>query len=175
VTSLSTHVFPDNELYTLHELDNTLTLQQVPAAPNGTSSLLANVTITPLNPPAGAVFAAAEILIPPPTSKFPVPYIYVSNRNTGKQDPRGDTIAIYERTTDPNEPLRKIKDVYTGLDQVRSMAIGLATNGGDEYLVAAGFSGSGGVVVLKRTDGGQGLEEVARNTDIATRTSFVWL
>lgn len=152
-----------------------MTLQQVPAAPNGTSSLLANVTITPPNPPPGAKFAAAEILIPTPTSKFPVPYIYVSNRNTGQQDPRGDTIAIYERTTSDIEPLRLITHVYTGLDQIRGMAIGLETNGGDEYLIAAGFSGSGGVVVFKRTGGGQCLEEVARNTAIATRTSFVWL
>lgn len=172
---LSTHVMIDGELYTLHELDSTLTVQQIPAAPNGTSSLLGTVNITPPNPPAGAAFAAAEILIPPPTPKFPVPYIYVSNRNTGTQDPQGDTIAIYERTPNSQDALTLVTHVYTGLDQIRGMEFGLETNGGDEYLVAAGSSGSGGVIILKRTDGGRGLEELARNTDVATRTSFVWL
>jgi 6-phosphogluconolactonase (cycloisomerase 2 family) len=166
----------NEELYTLHELDNTLTLQQVPAAPNGTSAILANVTITPPNPPAGAKFAAGEILIPTPTSQFPVPYIYVSNRNIGTQDPRGDTIAIYERTiANGNVGLTLITHVYTGLDQIRGMEFGLATNGGDEYLIAGGCAGSGGVVIFRRTDGGRGLEEVVRNTDVPTRTSFVWL
>jgi len=165
----------DDELYTLHELDNTLTLQPVPAAPNGTSPILANVTITPPNPPTGAKFAAGEILIPKPTSQFPVPYIYVSNRNIGTQDPRGDSIAIYERTTNGAEALTLITHVYTGLDQIRGMEFGLETNGGDEYLIAGGVAGSGGVVIFKRTNGGGGLEEVVRNTDVATRTSFVWL
>ena len=55
------------------------------------------------------------------------------------------------------------------------MEIGRAENGGSAYLVAAGVAGSGGVVVFKRTDGGRGLEEVARNTDVLTRSTFVWL
>jgi hypothetical protein len=44
-----------------------------------------------------------------------------------------------------------------------------------EFLVASGFQGSGGVLILRRTDEGRDLEIVARNRDIPTRTSFVWL
>jgi hypothetical protein len=153
-----------------------LTVQQVPSAPNGTSSFLGNVTITPPNPPAGAVFAAGEILLPTPTTQFTVPYIYVSNRNTGTADTRGDTIAIYKRNTSGNgNGLTLVTQVYTGLNQIRGMEIGRADNGGDAYLVAAGVAGTGGVVVYKRTNGGAGLTEVARNTDIPMRSTFVWL
>lgn len=172
---LNIYITIDGELYTLHELDNTLTVQQVPAAPNGTSPIIANVNITPPNPPAGAHFAAGEILIPAPTDQFQVPYIYVSNRNTGTQDPRGDAIAIYERTTNSRDGLTLITHVYTGLDQIRGMEFGLASNGGVQYLIAGGVAGTAGVVILRRTDGGRGLEVVARNTEIPTRTSFVWL
>lgn len=52
--------------------------------------------------------------------------------------------------------------------------IGRAADGGIQYLVASGFAGTGGVVVYERTQGGANLTEVARNKDIATRTSFVW-
>jgi hypothetical protein len=155
-----------------------LTLQDIPSSPNGTSNVLANITITPPNPPAGAKFAAAEILIPAPTTNFPTPYIYASNRNTGTQDPRGDTIAIFQSTSSPDNDgpsFTLIAQVYTGLDQIRGMEIGPAANGGEAYLVASGSAGSGGVVVYKRTGGGTGLEEVARNKDIPTRTSFVWV
>lgn len=162
-------IYPvDDELYVLHELDCTLTVQQL----NGTFPILGNVTITPSDPPNGAKFAAGEILIPEPTAEFPIPYIYVSNRNTGTPDPRGDTIAIYERT---ESGLTLLTQVYTGLNQIRGMEIGQRENGGCAYLVAAGVAGNGGVVVFKRTDGGRGLEEVARNTDVPTRSTFVWL
>lgn len=143
-----------------------------------TSTFLANVTITPPNSPFGAAFAAAEILIPPPTPNFPIPYIYVSNRNIGTPDPRGDTIAIFERTSTPNckgSLLTLVAQVYTGLDQIRGMEFGPAKNGGEAYLVAAGVAGRGGVVVYERTDGGSGLKEVARNKDVPTRSSFVWV
>ncbi|KIM76833.1 hypothetical protein PILCRDRAFT_826047 [Piloderma croceum F 1598] len=168
----------DNELYVLHELDNTLTLQAIPPPTVNTSTFLANVTIISPSPPAGATFAAAEILIPAPTADFPVPYIYVSNRNTGTQDPRGDTIAIFERLSTPNSDgslLTLIAQVYTGLDQIRGMEFGPAENGGEAYLVASGFAGTGGVVVYERTAGGRALKEVARNKDVLTRTSFVWV
>jgi len=159
----------------LHELDSTLTVQAVPPAPNGTSPFLGNVTITPPNPPDGAVFAASEILIPTPTANFPISYIYVSNRNTGTVDPRGDTIVIYQRNNDSGPALTLVAQVYTGLNQIRGMEIGNAENGGEAYLVAGGVAGTGGVVVFKRTNGGMGLMEVARNTDVPTRSTFVWL
>lgn len=164
----------------LHELASTLTVQAIPPAPNGTSPLIANVSIIPSDPPAGALFAAGEILIPPPTAKFPTPYIYVSNRNTGVQDPRGDAIAIFEHipaTVFTKEGLKLIAEIYTGLDQVRGMQIGPVENGGEEFLIAGGVvaTNPGGVVVFKRTEGGRNLVEVVRNQDIDTRTSFVWL
>ena len=65
--------------------------------------------------------------------------------------------------------------MYTGLDQIRGMEIGLAENGGETYLIAAGVAGSAGVVVFERTNGGKDLKVVARNTDIPTRSTFVWL
>lgn len=163
----------DNRLFTIHELASTLTVQRIPEALNGTSSIIASVSITPPDPPQGAIFAAAEILIPKRTEEFCIPYIYVSNRNIGKQDPRGDSIAIFEHVFQgtPFEGLKLVNQVYTGLDQIRGMEIG----GGEEYLVASGFAGTAGVLVFKRTEGGRNLELVAQNLEIPTMTSFVWL
>jgi len=58
-----------------------------------------------------------------------------------------------------------------GLDQMQGMEFGPAENGGEAYLVASGFAGTGGVVVYKRTAGGRALEEVARNKDSIGRVS----
>jgi hypothetical protein len=99
----------------------------------------------------------------------------VSNRNTGTVDPRGDTIAIYQRNYGSGSALTLVAQVYTGLNQIRGMEIGNAENGGEAYLIAGGVAGTAGVVVFRRTDGGKGLKEVARNTDIPTRSTFVWL
>lgn len=163
----------ENQLYTVHELASTLTLQDFPAYPNFSTPLISNVSIVPQYQPAGSSFAGAEVLIPLPTAEFPTPYIYTSNRNTGVQDPRGDTIAIFENV---NNQLVLRNQVYTGLDQIRGMMHGQqAGEGGDAYIVAAGFAGTAGVKVFKRTEGGANLEEVAVNTELATRTSFVWL
>lgn len=164
----------DDRLFTLHELASTLTVQAIPTYPNGTSSIIASKSIIPSSAPAGSSYGAAEILIPAPTAQFPVPYIYVSNRDIATTpDPRGDSIAIFEHVNQgqSNEGLNLIAQVFTGLDQVRGMEFS-ATG---EYLVAAGVAGTGGTAVFKRVDGGKGLVEVARNLDIATRTSFVWL
>ena len=164
---------PDNMLYAIHESTSTLTLQEVPSYPNGTSPILSNVSIIPPDPPAGSGFRAAEILIPEPTTEYPIPYIYASNRNYGVQDPRGDTIAIFENV-DNQLVLRN--QVYTGLDQVRGMMSGeQAGFGGEVYIAAAAAAGTGGVKVFKRTEGGANLEEVAVNTVIPTRTTLVWL
>ena len=135
------------------------------------------MSIVPSNPAPGAVYAAAEILIPKNCTQFPKPYIYVSNRNTGTQTPQGDSIAIFEHVNQgqPDEGLVLINQVFTELDQIRGMEIGNKDNGGEEYLIAGGFAGTGGVAVYRRTEEGRNLEFVARNTDIPTRTSFVWL
>ncbi|KAF7369139.1 putative isomerase YbhE [Mycena venus] len=164
----------NDRLYTLHELASTLSVQAIPAAPNGTSPTISSVSIIPANPPAGAVWAAAEILIPPPSARFPSQYIYVSNRNTGVQTPTGDSIAIFENVDQgtPKERLQLVTQVFTGLDQIRGMEFG---GEDDEYLIAGGVAGTAGVVIYKRADGGRNLTEVVRNTDVPTRTSFVWL
>ena len=116
---------------------------------------------------------AAELLLAEassdPNSNFTQPFLYASNRNLGTQDPRGDAIAIYQ--VEPK--LKLVKHVYTGLDQIRGME--LSGESENQFLVAAGVAGSAGTVVLKRTKGGADLEVVARNKDIPTRTSFVWL
>lgn len=100
---------------------------------------------------------------------FPNPYIYVSNRNTGTQDPKGDSIAIY--TFDSTGAVTQVKQVFTGLDQIRGIEIGGPEN---QYLIAGGVAGTAGVVIYERVNGGQDLKEIARNTDIPTATSFVW-
>ncbi|KAJ3513530.1 hypothetical protein NLJ89_g2895 [Agrocybe chaxingu] len=169
----------NDRLFTLHELSSTLSVQSIPRAPNGTVTTFATSSIIPPNPPAGAVFQAAEILIPKPTKRFPKPYIYVSNRNTapGTQTAQGDSIAIFEHVNRGklNEGLVLVKQVFTGLNQIRGMEFGNTENGGEEFLVASGVAGNAGVIVLKRTERGRSLEIVARNLDIPTRTSFVWL
>jgi len=158
-------------------VSNTLSVQDIPDSPNGTAITYASVSIVPPNIPAGAAYAAAEILIPSPSPQFPQPYIYVSNRNTGVSAPEGDSIAIFEHVNQgqQNESLVLRNQVFTGLNQIRGMEIGNADNGGDEYLMAGAFSGTEGVAIFQRTEGGQNLELVVRNMDIPTRTSFVWL
>jgi len=229
----------DNLLFTVHEKTSTLTVQPIPQGPNGTTlPLIANVSIVPPNPPEGSQFAGAELLISTPSSKFPNPLIYVSNRNIGNvTDPKGDTIAIFEFKNNSGDPgasninavsnsvnnngnqkrhedvkrecqqrcgaqhglkesnrkyngshgmkkvygkraggsLELVAQVFTGLQQIRSMNLGHVEDGGDEFLVASGFVGTGGVVMFQRVDGGRNLQEVARNTDVATRTSFVFV
>ena len=164
-------------MFAVHELASTLSVQTIPPPPNGTSTTFATVSIVPSGPAPGALWAGAEVLIPKPTLKFPTPYIYVSNRNTGVQTPTGDSIAIFEHVNQgrPDESLVLVNQVFTGLDQIRGMEFGNEAQGGDEFLMAGGVAGTAGVIVLRRTEGGRNLEIVARNLDIPTRTSFVWL
>ncbi|KAF8066669.1 Lactonase, 7-bladed beta-propeller-domain-containing protein [Lyophyllum atratum] len=192
----------DNILFTLNELSSTLTAQPIPQAPNGTAlPLMANVSTVPPHTFNGS-FASAEILISTPSEKFPNPLIYVSNRNLGPEfDARGDTIAIFEfsngtvnsecpslsakrmlkrnpnyvRREDSNGPgLSLVAQVFTGLKQIRSMNLGPVVGGGDEFLIA-GANVDGGVVMFRRVDGGRNLTVVARNEEIANRTSFVFI
>ncbi|KAG6865815.1 hypothetical protein C0991_011620 [Blastosporella zonata] len=192
----------DDILFVVSETVSTLTAMYIPPAPNGTAlPLIANVSTIPQNN-LNAQFAAAEILISTPTSQFPNPLIYVSNRNLGPEfDPRGDTIAIFEfknttsaptdrSSTNQKRMLRRnrrdiesrasssafslLAQVPTGLKQIRSMVLGPVTGGGDEFLIA-GANVDGGVVMLRRVDGGRNLTEVVRNKDIANRTSFVFV
>lgn len=175
IKCLINHV--DDRLFTIHELSSTLSVQSIPAQPNGTSTTFAIESIIPSNSPAGAKWAAAEVLIPPPTRRFPIPYIYVSNRNVANNSPQGDSIAIFEHVNKGkrNEGLKLVKQVFTGLNQIRGMEFGNAQQGGEEFLAASGVAGTGGVIILRRVAGGRDLQIVARNTDVLTRSSFVWL
>ena len=112
--------------------------------------------------------AAAEILLTEASPSFPEPFIYVSNRNTGGQDPRGDAIAIFK--VEPK--LELLGHVFTGIDQIRGMEFGGPEK---EFLIASGVAGSAGTIVLKRTECGKNLTLLTRNLEIPTRTSFVWL
>jgi len=172
-----THWHKEDRLFVLHELSSTLTVQEMPTAPNGTSRIISDVSTFPADSPAEAMFAAAEILIPKPTKRFPKAFIYTSNRNTGVEDPRGDSIAIFELTNKDTayEKLQLVNQVYTGLDQIRGMKFGPSSKGAEEFLVAAGAAGDAGAIVLRRTEGGRNMKIVARNLDIPTRTTFVWL
>jgi len=191
-------------LLTLHEKTSALTAQLIPDGPNGTTNaLLANVSIVPANPPEGTKFAAAEIFVSPVSEKFPEPLIYCSNRNIGETiDPAGDTIAIFQlvggSTGSTNGTasgtassckkrrharhfprqaefsLELVAQVPTGLQQIRSMALGPVENGGDEFIVA-GANTLGGVSVFRRVDGGRNLELVVNNQDLQNRTSFVFV
>ena len=164
-----------------------MTLHSIP-----TAQLLVNVSVIPNDPqvPKGAKFATAEILYPGPLDGSTDNFVYVSNRNIGEPDQRGDSIAIFQHTagsqdgTAPatsrprfrraNEDLTLVVQVFTGLQQIRSMAF----SDDGVYLVAGGSKdggGAGGVKVFQRINGGKGLQEVAKNTDIDTRTGFVWV
>ncbi|KAH9475848.1 hypothetical protein JR316_0011408 [Psilocybe cubensis] len=199
----------DNILFVVNELTSTLTAQQIPEAPNGTTQpLLANVSTIPQDDLGlNASFRVAELIISEPTEQFPTPLIYVSNRNLGPDfDPRGDTVAIYEfkncTGADPvsDAPISRRaharswsrrqetvgsgnaypsafvlqSQTFTGLTQIRSMALGHVEDGGDQFLIA-GANTEGGVAVFSRVDGGRNLTLVARNEDVQNRTSFVFL
>ncbi|KIP09338.1 hypothetical protein PHLGIDRAFT_22966 [Phlebiopsis gigantea 11061_1 CR5-6] len=157
-----------NNLYVLHELSSTLTQQVIPPAPNGTTPLIANFSILPPVQPAGSDWHAGEILLAESSRKFPEPLIFVSNRNTGNVDPRGDTIAVFQ--VEPQ--LKLVNQIYTGLDQIRGMQLGGPDN---EYLIAAGVAGSAGTIVFERVGNGTNLKQVVQNTEVAQRSGFVWL
>ncbi|KAJ7719095.1 hypothetical protein DFH07DRAFT_898853 [Mycena maculata] len=190
----------DNILFTVHETASTLTAQAIPAGPNGTAlPLIANVTTFPADALPGSQFAAAELLISTPTDAFPTPLLYVSNRNISPNvtDPRGDTIAIFEfvngtdsaapATTNTRRMLRSrlrrqaqagqlqlVAQIPTGLQQIRSMALGRVDDGGDQFIIA-GANTEGGVAVFQRVDGGRNLTLATRNLDLGNRTSFVFV
>ena len=171
------NTFLGDRAFTLHELSSTLALHSIPSNPKDTAQVYTIVSTTPPNPPPNAQYAAAEILIPPVSARFPTSYIFVSNRNKGNVTlSEGDSIAIYQHVNkgQANEGLQLINQVFTGLNQVRGMEFGKGTDG-EAYLIAGGAEGSTGIAVFERTDGGKGLKLVVRNKDIPTRTGFLWL
>lgn len=173
----------DDYLYVLHETASTLSVQKIPSYPNGTSPFISVVSVVPTDGPSDAQWFAAELLIPPTTDEFPIPYIYASNRNianrgpSGDHDPRGDPIAIFEHVGKgtANETLELIAEVYTGLEELRGVEYGFDIwKGGEKYIVALGAQ-SGGMVVFERVDGGRGLKEVARDDTVVPRSTLLML
>ncbi|KAJ7318975.1 hypothetical protein DFH08DRAFT_1035418, partial [Mycena albidolilacea] len=143
----------------VHPVDS---VQAIPTAPNGASP-----TANP-RPRSG-----------PPQRSLPLLRASVSTTTSRpatrmyKQTPAGDSITIFENVRQgmPEEKLQLVTRVFAGPDQIRGMRFG---GEDDEYLIAEGVAGTAGVVIYRRVDGGRNLTEVARNTDIPTRTSVVW-
>ena len=114
-------------IYVVHELSSAVTEQKLPRLPgNDSPALLANISTVPPGAPKGGVFNAAELFVSPLLPIFTPGqrYLYASNRNVATTasgiDPRGDTIVIFE--TVPK--LRIVKQVYTGLNQIRGTGDG---------------------------------------------------
>ncbi|KAJ6618136.1 Lactonase, 7-bladed beta-propeller-domain-containing protein [Mycena sp. CBHHK59/15] len=133
----------------------------------------------------------------------PLIYVSNRNINPNVTDPRGDTIAIFEfvngtdaggnatdsssaarrrslmrhvrrQDADACAALRLVAQIPTGLQQIRSMALGRVDDGGDEFIIA-GANTEGGVAVFQRVDGGRNLTLAARNLELGNRTSFVFV
>ncbi|KAG5644309.1 hypothetical protein DXG03_008727 [Asterophora parasitica] len=157
--------FYDGHLYTLLELTSVLvkhTLPPLPALPKFVKSTptMSHVPAQPTD------MLAAEILIPTPNTTYPVPYLYLSNRND--PSPEGDIISIFS-IAGPDS-LELVAEVRSGLQHLRGMVFG---GPDDKWLVAGGVNG-GGVKIFERVDGGRGLKVVAENSDVQAPTGFLW-
>jgi len=104
-----------------------------------------------------------------PTSTLIRRRLHARHFSLREVDPGADPISGINGT------LELQNQVFTGLRQIRSMALGpVDGDGSDEFLVA-GANLDGGVAVFRRTQGGRNLEVVARNTELPSRTSFVFI
>ncbi|KAG9011828.1 hypothetical protein FRB94_007554 [Tulasnella sp. JGI-2019a] len=158
------HCVVDNSsnVYTVHELSNTLTQHTLPPIASGQESqLVATLPVIPSGA-SNTTLAAGEVLLSKLNCLYPTQYIYVSNRLD--TNPEGDSVAIFSLN-----PLTLVTQVRTGVQNIRGMALGGA-NG--EYLVLGGQT-SGGVVVYKRDNGGASLTELARYADLEQVTTMV--
>ena len=159
-------------LVTLHETANTITTQRIPPLGQNSSGVISSFSVIPEDQVAleGALFAAAELLIPKPNDAFPSTLVYASNRNNGESnDPRGDSIAVFTLCADGK--LELVNQFYTGLIQVRGMQFGGPDN---KFLVAGGVAGDGGVVVFERVGQGAEFVQVARNNEVLGPRTFIW-
>ncbi|GLB38006.1 putative lactonase, 7-bladed beta-propeller [Lyophyllum shimeji] len=157
--------FHDGYLYTLLELTSTVVKHRFPRLPNLPTFVKSTPSMS--NPPSQpSDMLAAEILIPPPNSTYPTPYLYVSNRND--PSPEGDIISIYN-ISGP-DTLELVTEVRSGLKHLRGMVFG---GPDDRWLVAGGVNG-GGVKVFERIDSGRKLKVVAEKPDIEAPTGFLW-
>ncbi|KAF8883252.1 Lactonase, 7-bladed beta-propeller-domain-containing protein [Infundibulicybe gibba] len=148
--------FHDGYLYTLLELTSKITRHRFPPMPDEPVFVADAPTLIHPHPPPNDMLAA-EILIPAPNSKFPTPYLYVSNRN--EPSPDGDAISIFSIAG--TDTLELIAEVRTGLRHIRGMVFG----GPDDRWLVAGGVNEGGVKVFERVDGGRSLKAVAANLE----------
>ena len=156
----------DGYLYTLLELKSKVVRHRFPPLPAFPTFIKSTSTMS--NPPPGRTdMLAAEILIPPPNSSFPTPYLYISNRND--PSPEGDIISIF--SIQNSDSLELIAEIRTGLKHLRGMAFG---GPDDEYLIAGGVN-RGGVKIFERIDGGKSLRLIVTNNSVEAPTSFLWL
>ncbi|KAJ7489302.1 hypothetical protein FB451DRAFT_1553146 [Mycena latifolia] len=152
---------------------STLTAQVIPDGPNGTAlPLLANVTTIPADVLPSSKFAAAELLISTPTDAFPTPLLYFVNGTEHDQHPPHDA----PTHAPPGRGRRAAAPRRADPQQIQSMALGRADNGGAEFIIA-GTNTEGGVAVFQRVDGGINLTLAlaARNFELGNRTSFVFV
>ncbi|KAF8058602.1 Lactonase, 7-bladed beta-propeller-domain-containing protein [Lyophyllum atratum] len=157
--------FHDGYLYTLLELNSTLAKHRFPPLPHLPTFVKSTNTMS--NPPPELKdMLAAEILIPTPNSTYPIPYLYLSNRND--PSPEGDIISIF--AISGSDWLEQVSEVRSGLKHLRGMAFG---GPDDKWLVAGGVNG-GGVKVFERVNGGRNLKIVAENPSIEAPTGFLW-
>ncbi|KAJ7623281.1 Lactonase, 7-bladed beta-propeller-domain-containing protein [Roridomyces roridus] len=155
----------DGALYTLNELNSTLSKHRFPPLPAEPSLIAVKPTMAN-PPPAPTDMLAAELLIPAPNSSFPTAYAYVSNRND--PSPEGDIISIFAIE---GVELELVAEVRTGLKHLRGMLFG----GVDQRWLVAGGAQGGGVKVFERVDGGKGLKLVAENKEVEAPTGFLWV
>ncbi|CAE6493507.1 unnamed protein product [Rhizoctonia solani] len=154
-------------LYTLNELKSTLVSQTLP--PLGSyqkPKTISSLSIVPQGANS-STFGAAELILDEKRG-----LLYASNRNLAQvPDPRGDTIAIF--SFDKSGNLKLVKQVFTGLNQIRAMSQG----GEDTQYIAAGGKEGGGLVVYEKINNGQDLKERARLPAgvVAQPASFAWL
>ncbi|KAH6885452.1 Lactonase, 7-bladed beta-propeller-domain-containing protein [Coprinopsis sp. MPI-PUGE-AT-0042] len=139
--------FYQGDLFTLLELSSKVVRHRLPPLPQAPKFLASTPTMSN-PPPTPNDMLAAEILIPTPNSSFPTAYLYLSNRND--PSPEGDIISVFA-IENPEEPLRLITEVRTGLKHVRGMEF---FGPDDKFLITGGGRG-GGVKVFERVDGGK--------------------
>ena len=161
----TTTFFLDGYLFTILELKNKVVRHRFPPHPALPTFIKSTPTMS--NPPSASDQLAAEILIPPPNESFPIPYLYLSNRND--PSPEGDIISIF--SIQNHDSLDLIAEIRTGLKHLRGMVFG---GPNDKYLIAGGVNG-GGIKVFERIDGGKSLRLVVTNNSVQAPTGFLWL
>lgn len=156
----------DGALFTLLELGSKIVRHHFPPLP-ALPKLVASAPTMTHPPPTPNDMLAAEVLIPTPNAAFPMPYLYLSNRND--PSPEGDTIVVFSIAAP--DSLELVAEFRTGLSHLRGLVFG----GPDARYVVAGGANGGGVKVFERINGGTGFALVAALDSVNAPTAFLWL